>query len=320
MVAAPDPQPGDPGPSVIARLNSQEQAHRIGDSVVKHGPAPYLWFIAPAIGFVVAFTVYPSLYGIYLSMTDLHFGFQGSHFVWFENYARLATWVQFWPVMRNTTVFVLATVTLEMSLGLMAALVLEKRVRGTALARTVAILPWALPAVVIGLMFNRMVSGSKLGILNYLLSHFGLPPHAWLNDPTLAMIILIGALVWRGTALSIILQLGGLQTIPEEVFEAARIDGAGPVATLFRVTLPMLRQSLLVNLIMASAGTFNHVDIPLSLTGGGPQGATEVLSLSVYRQGFQILNAGFAATIATFMLMLNVGLTIVYLRVLRERD
>ena len=82
----------------------------------------------------------------------------------------------------------------------------------------------------------------------------------------------------------------------------------------------MLRQSLLVNLIMSSAGTLNHVAIPLSLTGGGPQGATEVLSLVVYKQGFQVLNAGFAAAIATFMLVLNLVLTVVYLRVMRERE
>ncbi len=308
------------GPQAVAPAATEGRERPSGDTIVKRARAPYLWFIAPAIGFVTAFTVYPSLYGIYLSLTDLHFGYQGSRFVWFDNYARLAKWPQLAPVVRNTAVFVFSTVALQMSLGLLAALVLQKRVRGTAVARTVAILPWALPAIVIGLMFNRMVSGSKLGILNYLLSQFGASPRAWLADPTLAMVILVSALVWRGTALSIILQLGGLQTIPEEVHEAARIDGAGPVATLLRVTLPMLRQSLLVNLIMASAGTFNHVDIPLSLTGGGPQGATEMLSLSVYQQGFQILNAGFAATIATFVLILNVGLTIVYLRVLRERE
>ncbi|MBN2553252.1 MAG: sugar ABC transporter permease [Spirochaetales bacterium] len=282
--------------------------------------AAYIWFIAPAVSFVLAFTIYPSLYGIYISLTDLHFGYVGSRFVGLDNYIRLVTWSRFLPVLRNTAVYVVAVVALQMSLGLLTALLLHKRVRGTPIARTIAILPWALPAVVIGLMFNRMVSGSKLGILNYLLSFLGMPAQAWLGDPTLAMVILIGALVWRGTALSVVLQLGGLQTIPDEVLEAARIDGAGSVTTLLFVTIPMLKPTLLVNLIMASAGTFNHVSIPLSLTGGGPQGATEVLSLAVYSQGFEVLNAGFAAAIATFMLALNIGLTIMYLRVLRERE
>ena len=286
---------------------------------MKRKSAAYIWFIAPAVSFVFAFTVYPALYGIYISLTDLHFGYVGSSFVGLDNYIRLVTWSRFWPVLRTTAVYVVAIVALQMSLGLLTALLLHKRVRGTPIARTIAILPWALPSVVIGLMFNRMVSGSKLGILNYILSHFGMPAHPWLGDPTLAMVILIGALVWRGTALSIILQLGGLQTIPNEVLEAARIDGAGSVSILLRVTIPMLKPTLLVNLIMASAGTFNHVSIPLSLTGGGPQGATEVLSLAVYRQGFEVLNASFAAAIATFMLILNIGLTIMYLRVLRER-
>ena len=310
------PKPG----SLLMEHLWLEYYSRIGDSLLMKNRVAYVWFIAPAVSFVLAFTVYPALYGIFISMTDLHFGYVGSRFVGLDNYIRLVTWSRFLPVLRTTAVYVVAVVALQMSLGLLTALLLHKRVRGTPIARTIAILPWALPSVVIGLMFNRIVSGSKLGILNYLLSLFGIPARSWLGDPTLAMVILIGALVWRGTALSVVLQLGGLQTIPDEVLEAARIDGAGWMTTLIRVTLPMLRPTLLVNLIMASAGTFNHVSIPLSLTGGGPQGATEVLSLAVYSQGFEVLNAGFAAAIATFMLVLNIGLTIVYLRILRERE
>jgi multiple sugar transport system permease protein len=280
---------------------------------------PHFWFIAPAAAFVIAFTLYPSLYGIYLSFTNLHLGYKGFKFIGLENYVRLLQWRFFWPVVRNTALFVSCVVFLQMSLGLITAMILNKKLRGTGIARTIVIMPWVLPAIVIGLVFNRMVSGSKFGVLNYLLSFLGVPPQAWLNDPVIAMVIMILALTWRGTALSIILQLGGLQTIPDELYEAARIDGAGVLSTFVLVTLPLLRHSLLINLIMASAGTFNHVDIPLSLTGGGPDGATEVLSLSIYRQGFEYLDASFAATIATFMLILNLILTVVYLRVLRER-
>jgi len=280
---------------------------------------PYIFFIAPAVIFVGAFTLYPSLYGIYLSLTNMHFGYQGSKFIGLQNYVRLVNWRFFAPVIKNTVIFVFFTVFLQMTLGLMTAMVLNRKMRGSGIARTISILPWVLPAIVIGLIFNKMVSGSKFGVLNHLLSFVGASPRAWLNDPVMAMTILILALTWRGTALSIILQLGGLQTIPEELYEAARIDGASVFSTFWRITLPLLRHSLLINLIMASAGTFNHVDIPLSLTAGGPEGATEVMSLAIYRQGFEFLDASFAATIATFMLILNLLLTVVYLRILRER-
>ena len=114
--------------------------------------------------------------------------------------------------------------------------------------------------------------------------------------------------VWKGTALSIILQLSGLQTIPVELNEAARIDGAHWGQVFFSITLPMLRNSLMINLIMASSGTFNHLDIPFTLTNGGPGRSTEVLALTLYKQGFEVLDAGFAATVGTFIFLLNIVL------------
>jgi len=123
--------------------------------------------------------------------------------------------------------------------------------------------------------------------------------------------------VWRGVPLSIILQLGGLQTIGRELYEAASIDGASRWQVLRYITIPSLKPILLINLIMATSGTLNHVDIPLALTGGGPGRATEVLSLSLYNQGFQVLDAAYASTIATVILIINLILTVAYLRVLR---
>jgi ABC-type sugar transport system permease subunit len=278
---------------------------------------PYVWFIAPAIIYVLVFTLYPAIYGVALSFTNMHFGYVDYQFVGLENYIRLFQWRHIGTILRNTGIFVGTVVFLQMSLGLLIALSLNTRVTGRGIARTVAVLPWALPTVVVGLMFKQMFIGSKLGIMNVLLSRFGLEPVAWLTNPTMAMLILILSLTWKGTALSIILQLGGLQTIPTELYEAAVIDGANARDRFFKITLPLLRPSLLINLIMASAGTFNHVDIPLSLTGGGPRRATEVLALALYKQGFETLDASFAATIATLILVINIVLTIVYLKLLK---
>jgi multiple sugar transport system permease protein len=134
------------------------------------------------------------------------------------------------------------------------------------------------------------------------------------------MVIMIFAVVWRGVPLSILLQLSGLQTIPRELYEAAAIDGATRWQSLIHITVPSLKPILLINVIMATSGTLNTVDIPLALTGGGPGTATEVLALSIYKQGFEVLDAAYASTIATVILAINLLLTIVYLKVLRRRD
>ena len=278
---------------------------------------PHFWFIAPAVLFVSVFTLYPAVYGVGLSFTNMHFGYPDYQFVGIDNYIRLFQWRYIWTILKNTAVFVGAVVFLQMTLGLLTAMALNKKVKGHGIARTLAILPWTLPAVVVGLMFKQMFVGSKLGIANTVLANLGLEPQAWLTSPTMAMIILIFALTWRGTALSIILQLGGLQTIPTELYEASVIDGASAWSGFINITLPLLRPSLLINLIMATAGTLNHVDIPLSLTAGGPQRATEILSLTLYKQGFELLDTSFAATVSTLILAINVILTLLYLKLLK---
>jgi multiple sugar transport system permease protein len=277
----------------------------------------YLFFIMPAILAVLGFTAYPALYGIWISLTNLHFAYPDSRFVGLDNYVRFFTWPALPQVAGNTVVFVGAVVVLQLSLGLLIALLLNKLVFGRRLMRSIAILPWVIPAVIIGLMFQQLFSGSKLGIMNTVIGMFGLESRSWLSDPGQSMAIMIGALVWRGVPLSIILQLGGLQTIGKELYEAAAIDGASRWQVLRHITIPSLKPILLINLIMATSGTLNHVDIPLALTGGGPGRATEVLSLSLYNQGFQVLDAAYASTIATVILAINLILTVAYLRVLR---
>jgi len=277
----------------------------------------YLFFILPAIAVVLGFTAYPALYGIWISLTNLHFAYPDSKFVGLDNYVRFFTWPALPQVAGNTVVFVTSVVVLQMSLGLAIALLLNKVIFGRRLMRSIAILPWVIPAVIIGLMFQQLFSGSKLGVMNTLIASFGFEPRSWLSNPSESMAIMVASVVWRGVPLSIILQLGGLQTIGRELYEAAAIDGASRWQVLRYITIPSLKPILLINLIMATSGTLNHVDIPLALTGGGPGRATEVLSLSLYNQGFQVLDAAYAATIATVILILNLILTVAYLRVLR---
>jgi ABC-type sugar transport system permease subunit len=280
----------------------------------------YLLFILPAIFIVLAFTAYPAAYGVFISFTNLHFAYPDWRMVGIDNYVRFFTWSALPQIAWNTTFFVGAVVALQLSLGLGIALLLNQAIFGRRLMRSVAILPWVIPAVIIGLMFQQLFSGSRLGIMNTFIGWLGFDQRSWLSNPTEAMIVMIGSLVWRGVPLSIILQLGGLQTISKEFYEAAAIDGASRWQRLRYITIPSLKPILLINVILATSGTLNHVDIPLALTGGGPGKATEVLSLSLYKQGFEVLDAAYASTIATIILFINLVLTLVYLRVLRRRE
>lgn len=280
----------------------------------------YVLFIGPAVLVVLAFTAYPALYGVVISFTNMHFAYTDWRFVGLANYVHFFTWSALPQIALNTVVFVGSVVALQLSLGLLIALLLNRAVFGRRLMRSIAILPWVIPAVIIGLMFQQLFSGSRLGIMNTLIGYFGFDSRSWLANPVEAMAIMILSLVWRGVPLSIILQLGGLQTIPKDLYEAAAIDGASRWQVLRYITIPQLKPILLINLILATAGTLNHVDIPIALTGGGPGRATEVLALSLYKQGFQQLDAAYASTIATVILVINLVLTVAYLRLLRSRQ
>lgn len=280
----------------------------------------YLIYIAPAVVFVFGFTGYPALYGVFVSLTNLDFAYPNWKFVWFENYVRLATWPALPEVLVHTVVFVGFVVALQLWLGLLIALLLNKAVFGRQFMRSIAILPWVIPSIIAAVMFQQFFSGSKLGIMNTMVGYFGVPSRSWFSDPTESMAIMIFAVVWRGVPLSIILQLSGLQTVPNQLYEAAAIDGASRWQSLIHITIPSLKPILLINVIMVTSGTLNTVDIPLALTNGGPGTATEVLALSIYKQGFEVLDAAYASTIATVILIINLILTIVYLKLLRRRD
>ncbi|CAH1689057.1 ABC transmembrane type-1 domain-containing protein [Hyphomicrobiales bacterium] len=281
---------------------------------------PYLAFIVPAVIYVAAFTLYPALYSVFISFTNLNFGYTDWHFVGFENYLLLLEWQYFPLVLSNTAIFVFGVSAIQICLGFAVALVLNQQLPLRRTVRSIAVLPWIVPSIVIALLFQQIFNGSRLGIANAVTAQFGLDTQIWLADRPAALAIMIGALVWRGLPLTIIILLGGLQSIPRDVYEAAVVDGASRSQAFFRITIPLMKPVLLINLIMVTSGNLNHLDIPYGLTGGGPSHQTEVLSVMLYTQGFQQLDAGFASTVATLMLVLNLAMTVLYVSILRSRQ
>jgi multiple sugar transport system permease protein len=279
----------------------------------------YFFFLAPGVLIVLALTLFPALYGIYISLTNLNLAYQGSRFVGLANYVHLFNWPDLGLVARNTASFVGSEVILQAGFGLFVALVLNERLVGRQVMRSIAILPWVVPSVVVALVFAQFFGGSRLGIANYLLSLVGIHQMAWFSDPLLAMVILVAVATWRGVPFSVIILLGGLQTLPRDVYEAAIIDGATRWQRFRYVTLPMMKPIIMISLILATGGALNSLDIPLALTGGGPGNATELISISLYKQSFFQLDVSYGATIGTMMLVANLILIALYLAVLRPR-
>jgi multiple sugar transport system permease protein len=273
-----------------------------------------LAFVAPAALTLIGLALYPSLWVLWLSLQQRIPIFGIARFVGLEHYGFLAGDPRFWNAAWVTLVFTSASVALELVLGLAVALALKGQRAGRRLALSLLLLAWALPSVVTAKLFEWLYHPSA-GLINVLLGGRALN---WLGDPTLALPGLILADVWRTMPFVALLCYARLLTIPPEVYEAARVDGAGRLATLTLVTLPLLRSILLVALLFRTLDALRAFDLMYVLTGGGPASTTETLTVYAYRSLFQTLQLGFGAAIGVVIFALVMAIAGVYLRALRR--
>ena len=272
-----------------------------------------LAFVAPAALALAALALYPSLWVLWLSLQQRVPIFGIAHFTGLDHYAFLAGDPRFWNALRVTLVFTGVSVALELGLGLAVALALQRQRAGRRLALSLLLLAWALPSVVTAKLFEWLYHPSA-GLVNLVIGR----PLNWLGDPGLALPGLVLADVWRTTPFVALLCYARLLTIPGEVYEAARVDGAGRLATLRWVTLPLLRSILLVALLFRTLDALRAFDLMFVLTGGGPAGTTETLTVYAYRSLFQTLQLGFGAAIGVVIFALVMLVAAVYLRALRR--
>ena len=272
-----------------------------------------LAFVAPAALTLAALALYPGLWVLWLSLQQRIPIFGIARFVGLDHYAFLATDPRFWNAARVTVVFTGVSVALELVLGLAVALALERQRRGRRLALSLLLLAWALPSVVTAKLFEWLYHPSA-GLVNLLLGR----PLNWLGDPALALPGLIAADVWRTMPFVALLCFARLVTIPPEVYEAARVDGAGRWATLAWITLPLLRSILLVALLFRTLDALRAFDLMFVLTGGGPANTTETLTVYAYRSLFQTLQLGFGSAIGVVIFTLVMLVAAAYLGVLRR--
>ncbi|MGH7392812.1 MAG: carbohydrate ABC transporter permease [Candidatus Rokuibacteriota bacterium] len=275
-----------------------------------------LAFVAPTLALLAGLTLYPGLWVFWLSLQHRVPIFEVSRFAGLDNYVFLAGDPRFWTAASITVRFTAASVGLELLLGLAVALALAGQRRGQRLAVALLLLGWAMPAVVTAKMFEWLFHPAA-GLVNVLLGGRAIN---WLGDPDLALLAVVLADVWRSMPFVALLVYARLLGIPSELYEAAAVDGAGRFATFRRITLPMLRPVLLVAVLFRTLDALRAFDIMFVLTGGGPAGTTETLTVYAYRSLFQMLQLGFGSALGVVVFAAVMVVAWVYLRVLRRGE
>jgi multiple sugar transport system permease protein len=276
------------------------------------------WFALPALALIAVFFVLPVAGGLALSFSDFDIYALGNleylRFIALDNYVRLVADPLFWRALVNTFYFVLVGGTLSVLVSLGAALLITARlVRYKGLFRVVFFLPVMTALVAVAVVW-RYIYHPRYGLLNYGLEQLGLAPVDWLGDPLWAMPALILMAVWKNFGYNMIIFIAGLQSIPEVVYDAARIDGAGRWQQLRYVTLPMLAPTFLFVGLLTMIGSFQLFAEPYVMTQGGPSNATLSVVLLMYEQGFRWWNLGYAAALAFMLFAIILAATLLQLR------
>ena len=276
-------------------------------------------YLVPAALCMLATVVVPIGLAIKMSLyNDVLYKPQAYHFIGLGNYLRLVEDPVFWQTLWNSVVWVFGSVVLQFVFGFAAALLLHQAFTGRALVRTLTLLPWIIPGVVVGLIWEWLYQ-PNYGVINDLLLKAGWMHDrvAWLSSPDLAMGAVVFTNVWRGIPFFAIMLLAGLQAIPGELYEAAHVDGAGVVSRFWHITLPLLRPIIVVATATRIIWTFNYADLIFVMTGGGPANATQITSTYTLLQAYSNLDFGYAATLSVTLLLIMLAFTVLYLRLTR---
>ena len=271
--------------------------------------------LAPCLILLAVFAVYPVGRTIVMAFGETQ-GFdlaEGGFQFTLENFRQAVSSNYFWDSVRNTMYFVFFSVLLQTLVGILLALLANKAFKGQGLARAALLLPWAMPPAVAAMAW-RWMSHDTYGVFNDLLRRAAITDGTtyWLGEPTLAMWMLIILAVWKVSSFMGLLILAGLQSIPDELYEAASIDGAGGFRAFMRVTLPLLRPTILVAMLLRALQAIQVFDLPYALTDGGPGNATEMMGMFIYRTSFIGQKAGVASAQSLIMLFISMILAMVY--------
>ena len=279
---------------------------------------PYL-FLAPSFAILLAFLIFPLSWNIYIALHDVSLTtlLKDWEYVGPENFVTLFNDPNFYTSLKVTLMFVGGSVALQFGVGMLMAIVLNQQIRGSGVYRAILIIPWTISAVIAAFSF-KFILDDNFGIMNYILNQMGIESVGWLSDPNIVVWSLVIANVWYGTPFTLLFLTAGLLSINPSLYEAARIDGASKMRSLFHITLPLLKPFMIINLILITMWSVNLFDIQLIMTGGGPLFSSTTASLYMYRQAFEfgLLSKGAAAGI--ILILINLTVAIVYVKFLRR--
>ena len=276
--------------------------------------------LAPALVLFTTFILIPvvmTVIGSFFTfgLTSPHWSFAG-----IDNYARAAMDPVFWLSFRNNLIIVFGSILTQIGFGTLLAAILDRGIRrGSTIFRTLIFAPMVISSVAVGLIW-LMIMDPNIGPLNKLVKYAGLTPPmlGWLGDPDLAIWMFLVVAAWQYTGFMMVLVLAGLQSVPEEIYQAAALDGARAARAFWYITLPSIRNVLIVAVLITSIGAFKVFDLIYVTTRGGPANATQVFGTYIYLQAFNLGNMGYANAIAVFLLVIAVVLGLLQLRYSRR--
>ena len=275
--------------------------------------------IAPAMLMILAINAYPIGYALYQSLFSIR-GLLNQGYVGLGNYWEIVSSPRLWRSLGATLFFTVGTVTAQTVLGLVMAVALNVPFRGNRLVRASIIVPWAIPAALGAVMWRRFFASTD-GYINAVLRMVGLleGDMTWFLHPVLAMVVVIWVDTWKNTPLYAVIFLAALQGIPREVYESARIDGAGRIQQFAAITLPILRPVIGLIMVLRTVLVFQAFDAIYIMTSGGPGDSTRVIAYYAYQEAFQFLQFGRGAALSVVLFALTIVVTIIYSRIISFR-
>lgn len=281
------------------------------------------FLLIPALALIAATTFYPLMRSFWISLHewDLKESAEMGPFVGFDNYIRAFTDSQFWNSVGVTFIFSFSTVIITIILSIAVALLLSKEKKHLSYLRVVLIIPFAMSPALIGYSWRFMLN-SDYGLFDKIID-FIIPPLAnveWLGTGTTSMLALISVVVWIWLPFMSLMFISAIMGMPREVFEAAQVDGATSLQTLFRITLPMLKPIILIATILMTMFSLKAFDPVVTLTHGGPGDSTEVLNYFIYKTGFRFFDMGYSSALGYILALITIVFVIIYMRRLVKGD
>ncbi|MBL8126324.1 MAG: sugar ABC transporter permease [Thermomicrobiales bacterium] len=266
---------------------------------------PQVLLLLPTVIVLFLLTIYPTIYSFTLSLNEWNMSNRNAvwEFVGLGNYAKILQDARFWNAAQVTGTYMFGTIATQLVLGLGIALLLQRQVLAAGLVRTALLLPMMTTPVVVGLIWRFMFNPTQ-GVVNYLLGLLGIPGPNWLGSLQTGLLSVMIADIWEWSPFMVLILLAALQTLPQEPYEAAAIDGASAWQAFQHITIPLLRPTIVVAVLLRAIDSFKTFDLVYVMTNGGPGTSTETLSFYTYKWGFKFFQMGYASALSFVMLIM----------------